>query len=113
MGARHALLAAATYPDAITAAAYLHGGRLVWDGPDSPHHAIARVRGALYFAFAENDETCPEAPQATIEQALASWGGTGQAERFQAAHGWTFPTRWCHDRTAAEQAHRRVLALFG
>jgi carboxymethylenebutenolidase len=112
MGARHALLAAATYPDAIMAAACLHGGRLVWNGADSPHRAIARVRGALYFAFAEHDETCPEADQQAIEQALADRGGTGHAERYQAQHGWTFPTRWCHDRALADVAHARVLGLF-
>ncbi len=99
-----------TFPPPFSAC--LHGGRLVWDGADSPHRAIARVRGALYFAFAEHDETCPEADQMAIEQALADRGGTGRAERFAAPHGWTFPTRWCHDRTAAELAHRRVLALF-
>ena len=112
MGARHALLAAATFPDAVTAAACLHGGRLVWGGADSPHRAIARVRGALYFAFAEHDETCPDADQVVIERALADWGGTGHAERYPARHGWTFPTRWCHDRISAELAHSRVLALF-
>jgi carboxymethylenebutenolidase len=112
MGARHALLAAATYPDAVMAAACVHGGRLVWDGADSPHRAIDRVRGALYFAFAEHDETCPEAHQLAIEQALTDWGGVGLAERYPAQHGWTFPTRWCHDRGSAELAHRRMLTLF-
>ena len=72
MGARHALLAAATH-DKVVAAACLHGGRLVSDGADSPHRAIARVNGALYFAFAEQDETCPESDQALIERALADW----------------------------------------
>lgn len=112
MGARHALLAAATYPDNVSAAACLHGGRLVWGAADSPHRAIARVQGALYFAFAEHDETCPESDQSLIERALTDWGGDGQAERYHAAHGWTFPTRWCHDQERAEMAHRRVLTLF-
>ncbi len=112
MGARHALLAAATYPDAVLAAACLHGGRLVWGGADSPHRAIARVRGALYFAFAKQDETCPDADQTAIEQALADRAAPGRAERYRAQHGWTFPTRWCHDPALAEQAHQRVLALF-
>jgi len=112
MGARHALLAAATYPDTIAAAACLHGGRMVWDGADSPHRAIARVRGALYFAFAANDKTCPEPHQAAIECALTDWAGLGSAERFPTQHGWTFPNRWCHDPEMAERAHRRVVALF-
>ena len=113
MGARHALLAAAAFPANIHAAACLHGGRLVWDGEDSPHGAIARVRGELYFAFAENDETCPSEHHIAIEHALADRCGPGRAEHYRATHGWTFPTRWCHDPLLAERAHDAVLALFG
>lgn len=113
MGARHALGAGATYGSAITAIACLHGGRLVWDGDNSPHHYIPRVKGAVYFGFARNDETCPDAHQALIERTIAASGVRGRTEHFPAAHGWTFPTRWCHDPIAADRAFAAVLALFG
>jgi carboxymethylenebutenolidase len=48
MGARHALGAAATYGRAIRAIACLHGGRLAWEGTNSPHLSIPRVQGAVY-----------------------------------------------------------------
>ena len=112
MGARHALGAGASYPDAITAIACLHGGRLVWDGPNSPHLYIPRVRGALYFAFAADDPTCPDEHKALIESTIAQSGVSGRTEHFAAAHGWTFPERWCFDAVAAKQALDDVLALL-
>ncbi len=111
MGARHALGAAATHP-AILAAACLHGGRMVWDGPNSPHRYIPQTGAELYFGFAANDETCPDAHQAVIERTIAESGARATTEHFAAAHGWTFPTRWCHDRPAAEHAIAQVLSLF-
>jgi carboxymethylenebutenolidase len=112
MGARHALGAGATYPDWIRAVACLHGGRLVWNGPDSPHRQIARVKGELYFAFATNDETCPDAHQRLIEETIAASAVNGRTEHYAAVHGWTFPERWCYERTAAERVFTEVLALL-
>jgi carboxymethylenebutenolidase len=112
MGARHALAALATHPEQIKAAACLHGGRMVWDGPTSPHLYIPRIKGAAYFGFASNDSTCPDAHQRIIEQTIASSGVRATAEHFAAEHGWTFPTRYCYDNQAAEIAWRRVTQLF-
>jgi carboxymethylenebutenolidase len=112
MGARHALCAGAAYPDWIRAIACLHGGRLVWDGADSPHRQIARLKGEIYFAFAANDETCPDAHKSLIEQTIATNSVHGRTEHYAALHGWTFPERWCYDRAAAEHAFAQVLALL-
>lgn len=112
MGARHALGAGAAYGETIGATACLHGGRLVWEGDNSPHRSIPRVKGAVYFGFASNDETCPDAHQDLIERMIATSRIRGRAERFPAAHGWTFPTRWCYDPIAAERAFAAVLGLF-
>ena len=112
MGARHALAAAATFRDRIAACACLHGGRLVWDGPDSPHTLIPRVSGALYFAFAADDETCPDQHKRLIEQTIAASSVRARTEQFSSAHGWTFPSRWCYDPVAAEHAFKAVIDLF-
>src|SRR5262245_24726244 len=55
MGGRLALVAAATYPDRITAAAAFHPGGLVTDAPDSPHLQLGRIRGRVYIAAATDD----------------------------------------------------------
>ncbi len=94
------------------AAACLHGGRMVWEGESSPHRYIPRVAGALHFGFAADDETCPDAHKALIEATIAASGARAATEHYAAAHGWTFPTRWCHDREAAERAFVQVVALF-
>ena len=112
MGARHALAAATAFPDGIRAAACLHGGRMVWEGPDSPHRLIPRCPGGLYIAMARDDETCPEPHQRLLEQAVAEAGPRAAIERYDALHGWTFPERWCHDAAAAERAFRATQALF-
>lgn len=112
MGARHALGAAVCHPDAVMAAACLHGGQMVSDDQYSPHTCIPRLKGAAYFAFAANDETCPDAHKAMIEETIAKSGVRAETEHFAASHGWTFPTRWCHDPLAAARVQERVLALF-
>jgi carboxymethylenebutenolidase len=112
MGARHALAAAAAYPDKITAAALLHGGRLVWDGPDSPHLLIPRISAAVYFGFAANDETCPDRHKRLIEQTIAASSARARTEQYSAGHGWTFPSRWCYDAAAADYAFKTVVELF-
>jgi carboxymethylenebutenolidase len=112
MGARHALGAGATYPQAVKAVACLHGGRLVWEGANSPHLYIPRVQGALYFAFAADDETCPDEHKALIEKTISESGVRGRTEHYAAAHGWTFQERWCFDAVAAEHAFASVVTLF-
>lgn len=112
MGARHALAAGATYGETIKAVACLHGGKLVWDGPNSPHTFIPRLSGAIYFGFAAHDPACPDTHKSIIEQTIAAAGVRGETEHYRAAHGWTFPTRWCYDPAAAEMAFSRVLSFF-
>lgn len=112
MGARHALGALACYRDTVRAAACLHGGRMVWDGPNSPHLYLPRVRGEVYFAFAADDPTCPDAHKLMIEEAARNANAHIETEHFKAAHGWTFPERWCYDRAAAERVWSKVIAMF-
>jgi len=112
MGARHALGALATYPQMIGAAACLHGGRMVWNGPNSPHRYILRAQGPIYFAFAADDPTCPDAHKALIEETVREARVPVEIEHFAAAHGWTFPERWCYDPIAAERVWAKVMGLF-
>ena len=108
MGARHALAAAAAWPDRVRFAACLHGGRMVWDGPDSPHLLISKVQGQLYLAFATDDDTCPDEHQQLLRETLAASGVRGEAQRFAAGHGWMFPDRWSWDEAAATAVKTRI-----
>jgi carboxymethylenebutenolidase len=117
MGAWHALAAAVRFPQRVGAVAMLHGGRLVTDGPDSPHLLIDRLRLPAYVAFAADDPTCPPGHQALPTEAFAAnaraHGRTHRIESFEARHGWMFPERHCHDPAAASRANAAMAALFG
>lgn len=112
MGGRHALSAAATHPKQVRAAVSAHGGRMIDGTTASPHHLIARSTVPLHFAFAKDDATCPPDHQHIIEQLAARTAGRVTVEHLDAAHGWSFPDRWCFDRSASERVWEQALAMF-
>lgn len=112
MGGRHALGAATTHPQTVRAALSVHGGRLVDGSATSPHHLINRGTVPLHLAFARDDATCPPDHQKLIEQLAARTAGRVTVEHLDAEHGWSFPDRWCFDRSASERVWERALALF-
>ena len=113
MCARVALHAASALPDEFVAAAGIHPGALVTDKPDSPHHDLAGVRGELYFAFAEIDQSAtPEIVQRFREE-LEQQGVRGVVERLPgAAHGFAMADLPVYQREAAERHFERTLELW-
>lgn len=113
MGARIALHFAATSPGEVAAAAGIHPGALVTDQPDSPHHDLASVKGELYFAFAENDQSAtPEIVQQFSDE-LAARGVNGVVERLPGtSHGFAMADLPVYDQPAAEHHFDRTLELW-
>ena len=113
MGGRHAIAAAAAYPDRIRAIASLHGGRLVTDAPDSPHRRLAAARAEAYFGWADDDPTAPAAHETAVAEVLAARAAPGRLEHHAGAlHGFMFPERYCYHKQAAERVWARLFALF-
>ncbi len=113
MGGRHALTAAAAYPDRVGAAASVHGGFLVTDRPDSPHLAMAEIRAELYLAFAEDDPVAPATSMDVLRESMTRCGVAGEVELLAGcAHGFVFPERYCYDERAAEHVWGRWLAML-
>jgi carboxymethylenebutenolidase len=113
MGARMALHAAASMADEFIAAAGIHPGALVTDQLDSPHHDLADVRGELYFAFAENDNTATPENVAEFRQALADEGVAGVVERLEGTtHGFAMADLPVYDKAATERHFERTLDLW-
>lgn len=113
MGGRHSLAAAGTFPDRIAAMVSLHGGFQVTDRPDSAHLTIPAIKAGCYFGFADGDPLSPPEHQEALAEACRTNGVEARFEIYPgAAHGFTFPTRYCYDKLSAERAWERVFALF-
>ncbi len=113
MGARLSLHTAAALPDDFVAAAGIHPGALVTDKPDSPHHDLARVRGELYFAFAEIDRSATPELVDTFREEMQRQGVRGKVERLPGvAHGFAMADLPVYDRDAAELHFERTLDLW-
>jgi carboxymethylenebutenolidase len=112
MGGRLALLAAATFPDRIAAAAAYHPGGLVSDAPDSPHHRLGRIRARVYIGAASDDPSFTDEQRAIVEQALAAAGVDHVMELYAARHGFVPSDTPVHDAAAAERHWETLLALL-
>ena len=113
MGARLALHFAATYAADLVAAAGIHPGALVTDQPDSPHHDVASVRGELYFAFAENDQSATPENVERFRNELSTQGLNGTVERLPStSHGFAMADLPVHDPHAAERHFEQTLELW-
>lgn len=113
MGGRHAIAAAAAYPEQFRAMASMHGGRLVTEQGGSPHRLIPRMRAEAYFAWAQDDPAAPQSHAVAVEQVLSARGLPYQLERHPGAlHGFMFPERYCYHEAAAERVWGRLLDMF-
>lgn len=113
MGARVSLGIAAAMPDDIVAAAGIHPGALVNERPDSAHHDVAKVRGELFFAFAETDRTATEENVDELRRELERQGVRGKVERWPGVtHGFAMADLAVYDRQASERHFERTLDLW-
>jgi len=113
MGGGMSLTAAASHPDRIAAAASFHGGQLASDAPDSPHRIVGRIRGRVYVAAAENDDSFPPEQAKLLEDALTEAGVDYTFETYPAHHGFTVPDNPTYDPDAASRHWRALTELFG
>jgi len=105
MGGTNALRAIEAHPDRIAGLASFHAGRLVTDGPDSPHLAVGEITGEAYFAHADNDRSMPAEHIKALEAALDEAGVRYTSEVYAGAgHGFTMSDTAAHQE-AAEQRH--------
>ncbi len=114
MGGRHALFAAATYPDRVLAFASIHGGKLVTDAPDSPHLAIPKLRAEAYFGWADRDAGATEEDMQYYKTELTRCKVPHRIDFMSGAlHGYFFPERPTHyNKEAAKKSWDAVFNLF-
>jgi len=113
MGGARALNAAASYPDRIKAAASFHGGNLATDSGLSPHRLASSMKGRIYVAGADRDNSYPPEMAERLERALDDAGVDHRCEIYPGAlHGWTMADFPVYDQPAAERHWRELLGLF-
>jgi carboxymethylenebutenolidase len=111
MGARLAVRTGGQFPGTVAAVGGFHGGRLVTDDPDSPHHAIAASTAEYAFGHADRDASMPLEQVEALEAALQAAGRPHVNEVYEgAAHGYTMADTSMYDEAGAE---RHFAALRG
>ncbi|MET8979546.1 dienelactone hydrolase family protein [Streptomyces sp. NPDC004539] len=114
MGARLSLMTAGTYPERVAAAGGFHGGRMVTDGPDSPHLVAGNVTAELYFGHADQDDSMTPENIRQLEEALTEAGVTYRSELYEgSAHGYTQADTSSYDEKGAERHWAALLDLLG
>ena len=74
MSGRYVTTVAARFPNRFAASASLYGVGIVTDAEDLPHLLIDRIKGEMYFGFAETDEHVPANVVPTLKSALDKAG---------------------------------------
>ncbi len=113
MSGRLVLALAQRMPERSAAAAALHGGGYdVADRDDSPHKAFDRIRGEVYFGWADQDPGAPREHIPIVEKALIGAGVRHRIDFMEGAlHGFA-PRGPRYHRAASEKHWERVLAMF-
>jgi carboxymethylenebutenolidase len=112
MAGPFAVRTAAAAPDRVGAAASLHGADMVGDDPDSPNNLIAKTRASFLFAIARNDDERDPGAKDTLRRDAAAAGRPAEIEVYPADHGWCVLDTPAYDKTEADRAWGRMLALF-
>ncbi|HEX9998864.1 MAG TPA: dienelactone hydrolase family protein [Actinoplanes sp.] len=113
MGGTNALRAIEAHPDRITALASFHAGRVVTDGPDSPHLGVAAITGEVYFAHADNDQSMTPDQIKVLEAALGEAGVRHTSELYVGApHGFTMSDTAMYDAEAERRHWTNLFALL-
>lgn len=112
MGGPFTVRTAAAVPERVRAAASFHGGALVTDAPDSPHRLLASTKASYLFAIARNDDARAPGDKDALREAAKAAGRPAEIEVYNADHGWCTLDAPVYDKTEAERAWGRMLALF-
>jgi len=112
MGGPYVFRTAAFFPDRVGAAATFHGGGLVADNPASPHLLIPKMKASFLVAIAKNDDERQPDAKDKLKEAFAAAKLPAEIEVYQAQHGWCPPDGQVYDKTLAEKAWDRQIAVF-
>jgi carboxymethylenebutenolidase len=104
--------AAAAFPR-MKATASLYGVGVVTDSPDSSHLQVDKIRGEIYFGFAEVDPAVPANVVPDLTAALDKAGTNYKLETLAGAHhGFCFAARPSYEPIASEKVWETLVDLW-
>lgn len=113
MGGRNALMAIEAFPNRIKALGSFHAGRVVTDGPDSPHLGVASITGEVYFGHADKDGSMTPDQIKALETALDEAGVTYTSELYEGSpHGFTMSDTAMYHQPGEERHWEALFALL-
>lgn len=113
MSGQYITTMAARFPHRMVAAASLYGVGIVTEAEDSPHRLLSQVKGELYYAFAEHDQSVPAAVIPALKTALEQAGTKHTLEVYPGTHhGFCFAERPAYHPQASEATWEKIFALW-
>jgi carboxymethylenebutenolidase len=113
MSGQHVTNAAAFFPHRIKAVASLYGVGIITDKEDSPHLFLDRIKGELYYAFAEHDHSVPAHIPGNLEKLLTKTDVKYEIQTFPGTqHGFAFPERPVYSTIAAGETWEKMFAMW-
>ncbi len=113
MSGQYITTVSAHFPHRMAAAASLYGVGIVTDKPDSPHLLLDKIKGELYYAFAETDHAVPPHIPGELKAALDKVDARYELKVFPGTqHGFCFPERAVYDTLAAEETWSKIFAMW-
>lgn len=113
MGGPMVMRAAAERPDRIGAGCTYHPVSLATKDSNSPHLLIPKMKGQFLIALAENDDERHPDDKSVLRETFAAQGLTAEVSVFEGAlHGWCVLDSRVYNKTSAELAWAKTLALF-
>jgi carboxymethylenebutenolidase len=91
----------------------VYGIGMITDNEDSPHLLLDKIKGELYYTFAETDHAVPSHIPRELKKALDKAYVKYELKVFPGIqHGFCFPERAVYDTFAAEETWSRVFAMW-
>jgi carboxymethylenebutenolidase len=113
MSGQYITTVSARFPHRMAAAALLYGVGIITDKEDSPHLLLDRIKGELYYAFAETDQAVPAHIPGDLKKALDKLDAKYELKVFPGTHhGFCFPERAVYDPLAAEETWSKIVAMW-
>lgn len=113
MSGQYITTVSARFPHRMAAAASLYGVKIVTDQEDSPHLLLDKVKGELYYAFAEVDHSVPDHVIPDLRTAVEKAGCNATIDIYPGTqHGFQFSERMVYAPEQSEQAWEKIFQLW-